>query len=197
MFACNAIKKSDIASARGIVRIASRSMPFAFAKTGFTIVRTAARHARFTWWITKQMLAEFRATELKMTSDPRLRAGVRAALEHICERDGLGKNERHELAAAVENECRNVLEDQREQCCTVTIDELGDRIEVSVGPATEQNARESNLRKGAAANFPQADSPENRFHAEMRNPAGRAQNAARNDRAATLVRHFHKKPAHT
>jgi uncharacterized protein with PIN domain len=140
------------------------------------------------------MRVDFRETELKMTSDPRLRAGVRAALEHICERDGLGKDERRELAAAVENECTNVLESQRETTCAVTIDELQDRIEVSVGPATGLNAGESNPRQSNAAS-----AAGSKFHAEARSSTSRAQHTAGgNGRApATIVRHFHRNPAHS
>jgi hypothetical protein len=139
------------------------------------------------------MRPEFRETELTMTSDARLRAGVRAALEHICERHGLGKDERRELAAAVENQCKNVLENQKESGCAVTIDELEDRIEVSVGPAMEFNAREPHLQNSSAANV-----SEGRFHSEAGTSTGKAQNPAGNGRtSATLVRHFHRNPAHS
>jgi hypothetical protein len=132
--------------------------------------------------------AESRETELKFTSDCRVRAGVRAALEYVGERHGLTKDERCELATAVEKECAKTLEIQKEPCCDMKIDEREDRIEVTVGPARESAVPASHARTGGAAgvspikaaaeakDFTRAPS-----HGQLR---------------ATLVRHCHKNPAH-
>ncbi|MGB6877772.1 MAG: hypothetical protein WBD87_17245 [Candidatus Acidiferrales bacterium] len=139
------------------------------------------------------MRTESRKTELKITSDARVRAGVRSALKHICERHGFTKEEQRELAAAVEKECGNALENHDGPICAVTIEEGGDRIEVSVEPAREANAAESNPRESSSAK-----TSENRLHAEAKNPTGGAQHAAGNGRmCATLVRYFHKNPTHS
>lgn len=94
-------------------------------------VQIVAKRARSTW--RRRVNTEFRETVLKVTSDLRVRAGLRAALEHICERNRLTKGEQHELVAALEKECVRALETEKEPSCVVTIDEWEDRIEVKVG----------------------------------------------------------------
>lgn len=80
-----------------------------------------------------------------------MRAGVRAALEHICERHGLNKEEQRELAASVENECASGASSSNDATCAVSIDEMEDRVEVTVGPRRNSddkiNSREANPEK--------------------------------------------------
>ena len=133
------------------------------------------------------MSAESRQTELKFTSDCRVRAGARAALEHVGEHHGLTKEECGELAAAVEKECAKTLEIQKEPCCDVKIDEREDRIEVTIGPARESALPASQLHGGAAASVTPIKS------------AAAAKDLVRTPSngqlRATLVRHCHKNPA--
>lgn len=82
---------------------------------------------------------------MEITSDLRLHAGVRAALEHICERHGLSKEDRHELVASVENECAIGSAN-----CTVTIEELEDRMEVTVVPKIDSSGNKSSDETNSA-----------------------------------------------
>ncbi len=139
------------------------------------------------------MHTESRKTELKITSGGQVRAGVCAALEYVCERHGLTKEEQRELAAAVETECSKTLENQKQPCCAVTIEELDDRIEVNVESARQANALESNSRESGTAK-----TSEKKFCAEAKTSTGGGQHAAGNGRMfAKLVTHFHKNPAHS
>lgn len=114
-------------------------MPFVCAKTGSIIVPIAAKRAKSTWWTTR-VIAEFRKAELKLTSDSRLRAGVRAALEHFTERHGLTKPEQHEFAASVEAKIPQAMENREDSGCLVKICESDEKIEVSVEPTEKTNA---------------------------------------------------------
>jgi hypothetical protein len=130
---------------------------------------------------------------LKITSDARVLAGVRAALEHVCERHGLTREEQCELASAVEKECGKALENQKEPICAVAIEELEGRIEVSVWPARDVEAPASNLPKRSTASVSQ-----NRVGAEAEPSIGSGPHVAGNGQmCATLVRHFHRNPAHS
>jgi hypothetical protein len=134
------------------------------------------------------MNTESRETELKFTCDRRLCAGVRAALEHVGERRGLTKEERCELAAAVEKECAKTLEIQKEACCDVKIDEREDRIEVTVGPARDSALPASQVHTGGAASIsPTKAAPEAK---------DLACTPSNGQLRATLIRHCHKNPAH-
>lgn len=115
------------------------------------------------------MGTDFRRTELKITSDPRLWAGVRGALECICERHGLSKAEQHDLATAVENKCGDELHNPEQSSCAVSISESDEKIEVSVAPAAHANGAKPNVQ---GAYHPQRN--------------GRS--------SATFVKHFQKHP---
>ncbi|HKF52490.1 MAG TPA: hypothetical protein VKB26_09275 [Candidatus Acidoferrales bacterium] len=115
------------------------------------------------------MSTEIRRTKMEITSDARLRAGVRAALEHICERHGISEKDRQELSASIENECANGGAN-----CAVTIDEMDDRVEVHV--ASTQNSK--NSREANAAGHQSAP------HTKTNN-----------DGARTFVKHFQKNAA--
>ncbi|MGB6484822.1 MAG: hypothetical protein WBE86_15155 [Candidatus Acidiferrales bacterium] len=94
---------------------------------------------------------------MKITSDARVRAGVRAALKHICERHGFTKEEQRELAAAVEKECGNALENHDGPICAVTIEEREDRIEVSVDQQERQTPLSRIHAKAAPQRLPKTD----------------------------------------
>lgn len=153
-------------------------MRFAFATTGFITVRIAARPVSFTW--RKKVGAETIRTELKASGDPRVRAGVRAALEHIGARHGLSKSEQQELADQVDGECCKGLAEQPENAryCDVVIDESEARLEVKVRVAG-RDSRNAHLR---AANSTK--------HNESRN-------SDNGRRCATFVKHFHKTATHS
>ncbi len=133
------------------------------------------------------MGTDSRKTDLKITSDPRLRAGVRGALECICERHGLSKAEQHELAAAVEKECGEEFHDAQQSSCAVSIKESEDGIEVSVTPAAHANG----AKPGASeTNVATSDAPQ-RHHGGV----SHAQPKAR--LGATFVKRFRRNPAHS
>jgi hypothetical protein len=136
---------------------------------GFTTVPIAARPAKFTWW--KRVGAETVRTELKTSEDVRVRAGVRAALEHLGERRGLTKAEQREFANEVDRECGKVFARQAQQRrdCDVVIQEREDRLEVRVKPAGEMPTGENSAHK----------------------------TSKNGQRPATLVKHFHKNPTHS
>lgn len=82
------------------------------------------------------MSAELQKIILKITGDPRLRAGMLAALDHVCERRGLNGEEKRGLDVAIEKACEKILKNQKEPNCVVTIDEMEDRMQVSVKSAS-------------------------------------------------------------
>ncbi len=133
------------------------------------------------------MGTDFRETDLKITSDPRLRAGVRAALECICERHGLSRAEQHELAAAVEKECGEELNDAQQSSCAVTIKESVDRVEVSVAPAVHAKVAKSGVSETNVA--PSGALQKHHGGASQPQPHGRS--------GAIFVKRFHKNPAHS
>lgn len=116
---------------------------------------------------------------METTSDPRLRAGVRAALEHICERHGLNKEEQHEFVASVENECASGAKNSGDASCTVIIDEMEDRVEVAVA-VRENLSGKINSRETNSAKYQSAS------HGKENGGAGRV-----------FVKHFQKNAAHS
>lgn len=115
---------------------------------------------------------------MEITSDPRLRAGMRAALEHICGRHGLGEEDRHELVASVEAECVNDLRNGSANCA-VTIDEMDDRVEVTVGPEKDSSGK-MNSHEAKVAGHQSAS------HEKGNRDGGR-----------TFVKHFQKNATHS
>jgi hypothetical protein len=158
-------------------------MPFASAKTGSIIVRIAGKPAKFTWW--KRVGAEIVRTELKTSEDTRVRAGVRAALEHLGERHGLTKAQQREFANEVDGECCKVFATraQQERYCDVVIEEREDRLEVKISTVDETPAGRNNLHRHAG----QTDHPQNKGL-----PA-----SGDGQISVTLVKHLHKNPAHS
>ena len=118
------------------------------------------------------MDTEVKRTELRLSADPRLRAGVRAALEHFGEHHGLSKEEQREFASAAEEQCAKVLAsaEQTHPECAVIIDEREDCIEVTIERA---DAGDKGTEKIAAR-------------------AGR-----NGSESAKIVKHFHRNPAHS
>lgn len=73
-------------------------------------------------------------TELKFSGDSRFISGIRAAVEFIAARDGLGDADRENLGTAWEMVARNCIMGLSEQhpFCRVLIDDFDDRMEVRV-----------------------------------------------------------------
>lgn len=115
---------------------------------------------------------------MEITADPRLRSGVRAALEHICERHGLSKADRRELVASVEDECASGTRSSGANCA-VTIDEMDDRVEVVV-TSTKKSSGKINSRGTNAA---------------QQQSASRAK--ANGGPGRIFVKHFQKNAAHS
>lgn len=131
------------------------------------------------------MGAEIVRTELKTSEDARVRAGVRAALEHLGDRHRLTKAELREFANEVDRECCKVFAARAQQAryCDVVIEEREDRLEVKIGTVDETPAGENNLHRRAG----QKGRPQN-----TGSPA-----SDNGQIAATLVKHLHKNPAHS
>lgn len=82
------------------------------------------------------MGTEPQKTILKITQDVRLRAGVLAALEHVCERRGVNGEEKRQVRASIEKECEKILDAQKEPNCVIAIEEMEDRMQVTVKAAS-------------------------------------------------------------
>lgn len=114
-------------------------------------------------------------TELKSTNDTRIRAGVRAALEHLGQRHGLTKPEQQEFADEVDQACVKALAAQSaERFCDVVIEEREDSLAVQVRPASS-SAKENSGHLGSARKI-------------------KSHNSGNGNRCATFVRRFHKSP---
>lgn len=133
------------------------------------------------------MGTDLRKTDLKITADPRLRAGVRGALECICERHGLSKAEQHELAAAVEKKCGEELHHAQQSSCAVTIEESDDQIEVSVAPAAHSNGAKLGPSE---TNVASSGGPQ-------KHHGGGSQPQPNGRPAAVFMKRFHRNPAHS
>lgn len=120
------------------------------------------------------MDADIVRTELEASDDARVRAGIRAAIEHISGRHGLSRIEQQGFADEVETECKKELgvEERRECGCRVVIEERDDRVEVKI------------RRAGAASHVT----------AQTRNGNGSRAQLSTGD-GKTLVKHFHNNPA--
>jgi hypothetical protein len=182
-FACSATRKRNTANVRSIAATANRSTPFASAKTGSTIVRIAGKPAKFTW--RKRVGTEIVRTELKTGEDARVRAGVRAALEHLGERHGLTKTEQREFANEVDRECCKVFATraQQQRYCDVIVEEREDRLEVKISTVDETPAGGNNLHRHAG---------------QKGHPQSKVLRVSDNGQiSVTLVKHLHKNPAHS
>lgn len=142
------------------------------------------------------MAAEFIRTELKTTEDRRVRAGLRGAIEHLAGRHGMNAAEQREFADEVERECDKTVASRAEAgaCCDVVIEEREDQMEVKIRAASEALlAAQPKSRHATAENS--KHHPDGK-HLRRVGPAGRS--ADNGHHAVTsLVRRFHKNPAHT
>jgi len=138
--------------------------------------------------------AEHTRTEMRFTGDDRLLAGVRGAIEHIGRRHDVADEERIDAAVASEQACRKaLLQMEDDSVCTVTIDDFDDRVEVSVDSSRGSgHARRNSPTANAMALRPDAR------EAEIKKRVDRADFEASNGHArTTLVKYFHKRPAHS
>ncbi len=94
------------------------------------------------------MTADVGRIELKLSSDPRLVAGVGGAIGHVAERVGCDPGAQANLVAAAEEACRDTfpLLGSAGAQLGVTIEDFPDRVEVTLeyrgppGPAPESSA---------------------------------------------------------
>lgn len=141
------------------------------------------------------MGADVIRTELTASGDRRVRAGLRGAIEHVAGRHGMSAAEQREFASEVDRECCKLnAHGEAGASCEVIVEEQEDQIEVRVRPSSESSmAPQTSSRRTASV--------ENSKHNPVAEYPGRgrlADRAADNGhRAVTLVRPFHKNPAHS
>jgi hypothetical protein len=95
------------ASATATAFIAKLCTTYACAWTVCTIARIAGKLARSAWWPVER--TETGRLELTVSSDPRLLAGVSAAVNHFAECAGLNEAARAGLVAAFEDAFHEVF----------------------------------------------------------------------------------------
>lgn len=141
------------------------------------------------------MTAERTHTELKFTKDPRLLAGVRAAVEFVAARGGMSEAERASLAEASEKAACSALKhlSEGQSLCAITIEEFDDRIEIRIErPAKSESVPRANSSTGKLAG---ELAETGRASSAMRS-VDRVLYEARNGKSSmTLVKFFSKKPA--
>lgn len=98
------------------------------------------------------MGAEAIRTELKVSEDRRVRAGLRGAIETIAGRHGMTRAEQREFANEVDRECGKATAGNSEAgaCCHVVIEEREDRVEVEVRAAS-RDSRNTDLHAAGSA----------------------------------------------
>ncbi|HEV2297258.1 MAG TPA: hypothetical protein VGR72_01930 [Candidatus Acidoferrales bacterium] len=129
-------------------------------------------------------------TELKFSGDSRFISGIRAAVEFIAARDGLGDADRESLGAAWETVARNCITGLSEQhpLCRVLIDDFDDRMEVRL-------EHPSFSAPGFGATTVAAGMPDESHNLDITRRVDRVLYDARNGTASvTLVKFFTKKP---
>ena len=139
------------------------------------------------------MAAEAIRTELKVSGDKRLRAGLRGAIEHLAGRHGMSAAEQREFANEVDAECCKIAaQHESGACCDVVIEEQEDQIEVKVRRYSESSTARTASRHSAPPKEPQRYlQPKHSY------PAASVRGTKSNGCVATtLVRHFQRKPAH-
>ena len=134
---------------------------------------------------------EHTRTQLKLSRDERLLAGVRGAVEHVANRHGLTEEERVDLGVAAGQACRAAMIqlDEAGSLCDVIIDDYEDRVEVSVeNPRHPKSAKINSSLSLAAV-------PIEEREAEMKKRVDRIDRDTRNGRERViLVKYFHKNP---
>ncbi|MGH9730130.1 MAG: hypothetical protein ACRD4A_00410 [Candidatus Acidiferrales bacterium] len=141
------------------------------------------------------MNAEHTRTELKLSGDERLLAGVRGAVEHVANRHALAVQERVDLGVAAEQACRAafVQLDEMGSLCDVIIDDYEDRVEVSVESPRHPKSAKINSSLGSLAAVPIEER-----EAEMKKRVDRVDRDTTNGREwVVLVKYFHKNPTHS
>lgn len=141
------------------------------------------------------MNAEHTRTELKLSRDERLLAGVRGAVEHVANRRGLTVEERVDLGVAAAQACRAAMVQLNEtgSLCDVIIDDYEDRVEVSVESPRHPKSAKINSSLGSLTAVPIGER-----EAEMKKRVDRVDRETGNGRERIiLVKYFHKNPAHS
>lgn len=136
------------------------------------------------------MSTERTHTELKFSGDSRFISGIRAAVEFIAARDGLGDADRESLGTAWEMVARNCMTRLSDQhpLCRVLIDDFDDRMEVRLEhPSCSAPASEA---RTVAAGI-----PDESHNLDVTHRVDRVLYDARNGMSSvTLVKFFTKKP---
>ncbi len=139
------------------------------------------------------MDAEAIRTELKVSEDRRVRAGLRGAIETIPGRHGMTPGEQREFANEVERECSKVAAGNSEAgaCCEVVIEERENQIEVKVRAAAG-DAQGDSGKRALGRNAGHLAGGEN-----LRRHRAADREGDNGHFVARLVRHVDKKPAHS
>lgn len=144
------------------------------------------------------MAADVIRTELKTTEDRRVRAGLRGAIEWLAARHGMSPAEQREFADEVERECDKAVASRAEAgaCCDVVIEEQEDQMEVEIRTSSEFSLDALSKSRHAATADSSSAHPDGK-HSRRGNAAGRAGDNGHRAVTLTLVRRFHKNPAHS
>lgn len=141
------------------------------------------------------MNAERTHTELKFTRDPRLLAGVRAAVQFVAARGGMNEDECASLAEASEKAACGALKKltDTQSFCSVAILEFVDRIEIHI----ERPAKPESIQRGnSSGGKPGGEiAEEGRGLAALRCVDRVLYDAQNGKSRTTLVKFFSKKPA--
>ena len=142
------------------------------------------------------MAAEFIRTELKTTEDRRVRAGLRGAIEHLAGRHGMNAAEQREFANEVDAECcKFTAQGEPNASCEVIIEERDDQMEVKVRASSEFSLDAQPKSRHATAENSKRHLDGK--HLRQVSPAGRSADNGHRAVTLTLVRRFHKNPAHS
>jgi hypothetical protein len=127
----NAISRRASARATGIVAIARDWKAFASAWMGSTIVRTAGKHAKFTWWI--RMTGDPVRVKFHLDQDSALVGVLCRAVQFQASQAGFESEACVEIARASEGVCRESLLQLAgaDDGLDVMLESFADRIEVS------------------------------------------------------------------
>jgi hypothetical protein len=139
--------------------------------------------------------AERTHTELKFTRDPRLLAGVRAAVQFVAARGGMSEADGASLAEASEKAACGALKKLTgsQSSCSVAIAEFDDRIEIRIERPTKL---ESVHPGNSSAMKSSGEIAEEQSALAALRCVDRVLYDARNGKSSTtLVKFFSKKPA--
>jgi hypothetical protein len=134
-------------------------------------------------------------TQLKASGGRRVRAGLRGAIEHLAGRHGMSAAEQREFASEVDAECcKFTAEGEPSASCEVVIEEQEDQIEVKVRPSAESSRSPQTSLRHAASSEKSKHHPDAK---RARRDGSKGHPSDNGHFTATLVRHFHKDPAHS